>query len=199
MNLLIIGGFLGAGKTSLLLRLIPYMRERLGVEKTVILENEIGKVGIDDRILSGAGYSVKGLFAGCVCCTMAGELSLTVQAIEKEIAPDWILMEATGMAFPQNVKENLKETLGLDARICCLVDAKRWSRLLKPMEHLLPLQLKEADVVLINKIDTVDADSLISVTESVKGFCELEAELFPVSLEGKIDAQILDRILGRDL
>ena len=199
MNLLIIGGFLGAGKTSLLLRLIPYMRERLGVEKTVILENEIGKVGIDDRILSGAGYSVKGLFAGCVCCTMAGELSLTVQAIEKEIAPDWILMEATGMAFPQNVKENLKETLGLDARICCLVDAKRWSRLLKPMEHLLPLQLKEADVVLINKIDTVDADSLISVTESVKGFCEPESELFPVSLEGKIDAQILDRILGRDL
>ena len=90
MNFLIVGGFLGSGKTSLLLQLIPYMREQLGIEKTVILENEIGKVGIDDRVLAGAGCSVQGMFAGCVCCTMAGELSLTVRAIERDIAPEWI-------------------------------------------------------------------------------------------------------------
>ena len=198
MNFLIIGGFLGSGKTSLLLQLISYMREQLGIEKTVILENEIGRAGIDDRVLSGAGYTVQGMFAGCVCCTMAGELSLTVQAIERDIAPEWIIMEATGMAFPQNVKENLREALGIDARICCLVDAKRWPRLLKPMEHLLPLQLQEADVVLINKIDLIDEDMLRSVRESVTGFCEPEAEIFPVSMNSGIDIQILDRILGRD-
>ena len=198
MNFLIIGGFLGAGKTSLLLKLIPYMREKLGIEKTVILENEIGRVGIDDRVLSGAGYRVQGLFAGCVCCTMAGELSLTVQAIRRELDPEWIIMEATGMAFPQNVKENLADALGIDARVCCLADAKRWPRLLKPMEHLLPLQLQEADVVLINKIDTVDADALRSVRESVTGFCKPEAEICSVSMNAGIDEAILDKILGRD-
>lgn len=198
MNFLIIGGFLGSGKTSLLLQLATYMREKLGIEKTVILENEIGKVGIDDRILSGVGYNVRGMFAGCVCCTLADELSLTVKAVERDMAPEWIIMEATGMAFPQNVKENLADSLGIDARICCLVDAKRWPRLLKPMEHLLPLQLKEADVVLINKIDLIGEDELGSVRESVAGFCEPETEIFPVSLNSKIDACILDNILGRD-
>lgn len=198
MNFLIIGGFLGAGKTSLLLQLTAYMQEKLGIEKTVILENEIGQVGIDDRVLAGAGYQVRGMFAGCVCCTMAGELPLTVKAIEQDMAPDWIIMETTGMAFPQNVKENLSDTLGIDARICCLTDAKRWPRLLKPMEHLLPLQLKEADVVLINKIDLVDEEAMDAVRESVTGFCAPETEIFPVSINSGIDIDILDRILGQN-
>jgi G3E family GTPase len=198
MNFLIIGGFLGSGKTSLLLQLASYMREKLDIEKTVILENEIGEVGIDDRVLSGAGYNVRGIFAGCVCCTMSGELTLTVQAIARDIAPDWIIMEATGMAFPQNVKENLSDTLGIDARICCLVDAKRWPRLVKPMAHLLPLQLKEADVVLINKIDLVDEGVLDEVRASAAGFCEPAARIFPVSMHDGIDESILNSILGRE-
>lgn len=198
MNFLIIGGFLGSGKTSLLLRLAARMRDRLGVEKIVILENEIGQVSVDDRVLAGAGYSVRGMTAGCVCCTLAGELPLTVKAIEKDMAPDWIIMEATGMAFPQNVKENLSDTLGIDARICCLVDAKRWPRLLKPMAHLLPMQLKEADAVLINKIDLLDASALAAVRESVAGFCAPETRIFPVSINGGIDEGVLDFILGRD-
>ncbi|MBO7700281.1 MAG: cobalamin biosynthesis protein P47K, partial [Eubacteriaceae bacterium] len=61
MSFLIIGGFLGSGKTSLLLELTSYMRRELGIEKTVILENEIGQVGIDDTTLSGSGYSVTGM------------------------------------------------------------------------------------------------------------------------------------------
>ncbi len=198
MKFLIIGGFLGSGKTSLLLQLIPYMRGQLGIEKTVILENEIGKTGIDDRVLSGAGYDVRGMFAGCVCCTMAGELTLTVQAIMQDMDPEWIIMEASGMAFPRNVKENLADTLGIDARICCLADAKRWPRLLKPMEHLLPLQLEEADTVLVNKTDLISDDALASVRESVAGFSSPETEIFPVSMNGRIDPRIFDRILGRN-
>ena len=198
MNFLIIGGFLGSGKTSLLLQLAAYMRDHLGVEKSVILENEIGQVGIDDRVLAGAGYSVCGMTAGCVCCTMAGELPLTVKAIERDLVPEWIIMEATGMAFPQNVKENLADALGIDARICCLVDAKRWPRLLKPMAHLLPMQLKEADAVLINKIDLIGEDALAAVRESVAGFCPPETRIFPVSINGGIDEGVLDFILGED-
>ncbi len=197
MNFLIIGGFLGSGKTSLLLQLTAYMRNKLGIEKTVILENEIGKVGIDDRVLSGTGYNVQGMFAGCVCCTMAGELSLTVKAIEREINPEWIIMEATGMAFPQNVKENLTDALGINARICCLVDGKRWQRLLKPMGHLLPLQLNDADTVLINKIDLIDSDTLDFVCASAAEFCKPSVKLFNVSMNSELDVGIFNSILGR--
>jgi len=195
MKFLTVGGFLGSGKTSFLLRLARHMTEKLGIEKIVILENEIGKISIDDMVIRSAGYEVKGMFAGCVCCTMAGELPLTVKAIEADLRPDWIIMEATGMAFPQNVKENLMTTLGLESRVCCLVDAKRWNRLLKPMEHLLPLQLQEADTVLINKTDLVDAETLDAVRESVKTFCG-GAEVFSVSAEAGIDGCILDTVLG---
>lgn len=196
MSFLIIGGFLGSGKTSLLLELTSYMRRELGIEKTVILENEIGQVGIDDTTLSGSGYSVTGMFAGCVCCTLAGELALTVQAIERDMAPEWFIMEATGMAFPQNVKENLHDALDIDPRICCLVDAKRWMRLLKPMEHLLPFQLKEADTVLINKTDLVSEEELAAVHESVQSFCGPRAKIYHVCLAEGIDREILSQILG---
>lgn len=195
MRFLILGGFLGSGKTSLLLQLASYMRGTLGIEKTVILENEIGQVGIDDNVLSGSGYNVQGMFAGCVCCTLAGELTLTVQAIDRDIAPEWMIMEATGMAFPQNVKENLVDVLGIDPRICCLVDAKRWNRLLRPMEHLLPLQLKEADTVLINKTDLVSEEELASVHDSVMSFCGPQTKIFHVSLIDGIDKGILSEIL----
>ena len=100
------------------------------------------------------------------------------------------------MAFPQNVKENLSDTLGIDARICCLADAKRWPRLLKPLEHLLPLQLKEADVVLLNKTDLIDESALASVRESVAGFCSPDTRIFPVSVNGGIAEAVLDSILG---
>lgn len=196
MKFLIIGGFLGSGKTSLLLQLARYMSDTLGIEKTVILENEIGKVGIDDRVLSCAGYDVRGIFAGCVCCTMAGELSFSVKEIERDIDPEWIIMEATGMAFPQNVKENLHDALGIDARICTLVDAKRWQRLLKPMEHLLPYQLKQANTVLINKTDLIGTDELASVRESVSSFCD-KADLYNVCLNENVGNDILESILGR--
>ena len=196
MRFLILGGFLGSGKTSLLLQLASYMRGTLGIEKTVILENEIGQVGIDDNVLSGSGYNVQGMFAGCVCCTLAGELTLTVQAIDRDIAPDWLIMEATGMAFPQNVKENLHDALEIDPRICCLVDAKRWMRLLKPMEHLLPFQLKEADTVLINKTDLVSEEELAAVHESVQSFCGSKAKIYHVCLAEGIDKEIFSDILG---
>ena len=198
MKFLIIGGFLGSGKTSLLLSLIAYMQKNLGIEKTVILENEIGKIGIDDRILSGTGYEVRGMFAGCVCCTMAGELSLTVKAVERDFAPDWIVMECTGMAFPQNVKENLYQALGIKARICCLADAKRWPRLLGAMESLISIQLQEADVVLLNKTDLIGEESLASVRESAAGFCGPGCAIYPVSLQNGIDSAVLDKILGRE-
>ena len=197
MNFLIIGGFLGSGKTSLLLQLAAYMREKLGIEKTVILENEIGKVGIDDRVLSGAGYSVKGMFAGCVCCTMAGELSLTVKAVMEDIAPEWIIMEATGVAFPCNIKENLTNALGMDCHIVCLADAKRWKRLHNAMANLLEYQLKDADLILVNKADLVDETTLAEVMDMVRAF-NGTAKIAATCANEAIPLDLMDNIMGKE-
>ena len=194
MRCLILGGFLGSGKTSLLLQLASYMRGTLGIEKTVILENEIGQVGIDDNVLSGSGYNVQGMFAGCVCCTLAGELPTSIRAIEKDINPDWIIMEATGVAFPYSIAENLKGSLGMECRIVTLADAQRWNRLVKAMSHLFVYQMKDADVVLANKADLVDADTLNEVIASIKEVSGCE-EVVPTCANEGIDSKLLDRII----
>ncbi|KPU43134.1 putative metal chaperone YciC [Oxobacter pfennigii] len=199
MKILIMGGFLGSGKTSVVIQLAKFMAGENPDKpyKVVIIENEIGEVGIDDKILSKIGYKVEGMFSGCVCCTISGELVLNVLDIMKNMNPDYIIMESTGVAYPNNIKEILEESIkDIDCRICCVTDAKRWKRLLKPMELLLKDQLKNADVILINKVDAIDSDTLIEVDESVKTFNNT-AQFFHVSAIEPIDSNILTQVLGQ--
>ena len=109
MKMIIMGGFLGAGKTSLVLQMARYLAGRNPDKQTkvVILENEIGEVSIDDKILKSGGFEVQTMFSGCVCCTMAGELMGNICQIMERFDPDWIIMEATGVAYPRRIKENL--------------------------------------------------------------------------------------------
>lgn len=199
MKILIMGGFLGAGKTSVVLQLAKHIvgENPDKPAKVVIVENEIGEVSIDDKVLRSGGYKVEGLFSGCVCCTMSGELVLTVMNIKREMEPDWIIMEATGVAYPKNVKETLeKSILDADIRICCVADARRWKRLLKPMGLLLRDQLSGADIILVNKVEELDEAVVKEVMDSVKTF-NSSAEYYCISALRGIDKKVLDGILGR--
>jgi G3E family GTPase len=168
MKILLVGGFLGSGKTSFILQLAHYMVEKMGMKQIAILENEIGELSVDDKLLKGAGYEVRGLFSGCVCCTMAAELPATIQQIEKDLDPEWLIMEATGVAFPHFIRDNIHETIGMESRICCLADAKRWNKIVRALDHLLNDQLTGADIILVNKADLVDEAELEKVIEAVK-------------------------------
>jgi len=197
MRVIIVGGFLGSGKTSVVLQMAKYLvGDTVDKEaKVVIVENEIGEVGIDDRVLKNEGYKVQGMFSGCVCCTMSGELVINIHNIHKNMDPDYIIMEATGVAYPNSIKEMLVESLKLDCKICCITDAKRWMRLLKPMESMIKNQLEEADIILVNKIDIVDKDTLDKVDESLKTFNDT-AKYFHVSAMQKIDDAIWSELIA---
>ena len=194
MKFLIVGGFLGSGKTSFILNLAKYMVNVRGIQKVAILENEIGEVGVDDKVLRGSGYRVKGMFSGCVCCTMAGELPINVRMIQKDYDPEWIIMEATGVAFPDSIKEHLHHTLGVHAQVVCIADAQRWKKLFKPLEHLLPLQLKGADFVLLNKADLVNETELKEARESIRAITP-ETAIICTCAKKEISGKILDRII----
>ena len=194
MKFLIVGGFLGSGKTSFLIHLAKHLINQRGIKKVVILENEIGQVGIDDQILRSTGYEVKGLFAGCVCCTMAGELLVNVRMIQRDLDPDWIIMEATGVAMPDTIRDSLKNKLDIDAQIVCLTDAKRWRKLLKAMAPVMTMQLNGADLVLVNKIDLVDEESLALTKESIHVMNET-ARVETCSAIESVDPAILDSII----
>lgn len=171
MNVLILGGFLGSGKTTAMMQLARYLVRTSPAEKenkVMILENEIGQVGIDDEFLRSGGFKVDNLFAGCACCTVSGELVTAAIRIRKNYDPQWLIVETTGLAYPGRIQENLQGAMGLTAQIVVLVDAARWPRLRKPMEHLFSGQIVGSDAVVINKIDLVTPEDADLVEQQIR-------------------------------
>lgn len=192
MQIIILGGFLGSGKTSFLLQFARYLvdkeRDYAAHVKVAILENEIGQIGIDDKILSSAGFKVDNLFAGCACCSLAGELVTAVQTIQKTLNPKWLIIEATGVAYPGSMKKTIGENFGLDAFIITLVDAKRWRRLRNAMENLMSEQLKDSSIVFINKADLVDDLELAQIKESIIPYTH-HIKIMPISAKEEIGSE----------
>lgn len=198
MKVLILGGFLGSGKTTLLLSLARYLVDssRSGsVYKVVILENEVGREGIDDKLLRGNGFNVENLFNGCACCTLAGELVSAAYEIEKEYAPDWLIVETTGLAYPGLIQDNLSAGIGMDSRVCTVVDVSRWKRLMNAMRELFVGQTERADVVLMNKTDLVPEQVLNDVGKDIAKM-NPDAVRIATSAVGHVEDYIWDVVLG---
>lgn len=200
MKLIIVGGFLGAGKTSIVLQMAKYLvgRPAENQKKIVLLENEIGEVGIDDKMLKTTGFKVETMFSGCVCCTMAGELVTNVYYVMKQLEPDYIIMEATGVAYPLKIKENLLHSLNITCLICGVADAKRWKRLSGPMGVFLKEQLEDADFILINKIDAIDTETLKEVTACVRSYND-SAKLYQISAVNAIGDSVWEELFENSL
>lgn len=198
MKILILGGFLGSGKTTALMQLARYIvrsGESSSRMRVVILENEIGEAGIDDKFLRSGGFRVEDLFAGCACCTVSTELISAADRIAKEMDPDWLIVETTGLAYPRLIRENLQAARGLASRICILVDASRWKRLLLPLNQLLSGQIVGADVVLINKADLADEAALLKTEADIRAFDEHPA-VMRISAAGPISDEVWVKVLG---
>ncbi|BFK24923.1 MAG: GTP-binding protein [Blautia producta] len=198
MKVLILGGFLGSGKTTLLLSLARYLVDssRSGsVYKVVILENEVGREGIDDKLLRGNGFNVENLFNGCACCTLAGELVSAAYEIEKEYAPDWLIVETTGLAYPGLIQDNLSAGIGMESRVCTVVDVSRWKRLMNAMRELFVGQTERADVVLMNKTDLVPEQVLNDVGKDIAKM-NPDAVRIATSAVGHVEDYIWDVVLG---
>ena len=165
-EIILLGGFLGSGKTSCLKQISRYYCENK--QKVAIIENEIGEVSVDDHFLGVQDIPVQTLFAGCVCCTLTGELCGTIRNLVRQEQPDVILLETTGVAVPSSVKKAINEILGYHVTILCLVDCERWSLLSRAMDQLVEGQLENASVILLNKIDKVSAENIAEVESSVR-------------------------------
>lgn len=192
------GGFLGSGKTTLLLKLIEGIRQRSDKAIPVaVLENEIGSVGIDDALIASRGYQVSTMLSGCACCTLAGELPEAVMGIERDFAPDLLIIEATGVAVPSTMAENLRKATGASPRVCVIVDASRWRRMRVPLEVLLRQQLRACDVVCLNKADLVDEEELAFVERSLDEY-EHGAVRIIMSASDELSGEAISLIMGDD-
>nr|HML27178.1 GTP-binding protein [Methanomethylovorans sp.] len=165
MKVIIIGGFLGSGKTTTLLSLGRHMVEK--GHRVAIIVNEIGEVGVDGETLSGSGLIAKELTSGCICCTLRISMEYTLQTLEEEYDPDVLIIEPTGIALPLQIKEHVA-LMGLPdlsfAPVVTLVDASRFNVELSQVPKFITTQIEEAEVLCVNKIDLVDRETLVSVT-----------------------------------
>ena len=196
MKIIVLGGFLGSGKTRLLMQLARYITLQEGAPQVVILENEIGEVGVDNQLLAGASFSVENIFSGCICCSGAVDLVEGVRKIAADYHPDWLLIEATGMALPSAIRATLKDELGLSAAVLCVVDANRWLRIRKASPDFSAEQLKKIDMVVITKIDKVDAEKLAAAEADVRANVK-KTELYKVNALQPVDEAVFRALMAR--
>ena len=105
VRILLFTGFLGSGKTTLILAVARVLAE-MG-RRTCIIVNEIGDVGIDGEVLRLGGLDVREITAGCICCQMGVDLIRTLQEVVERMVPDLVMIEASGMATPAGVMQSL--------------------------------------------------------------------------------------------
>ncbi len=166
--LLIITGFLGSGKTTLLNQVLEYMA--FGRHKFVaVIQNEVGQVDVDSKLTEYA-FDVTSLEEGCVCCTLRGELRQAIRKITADYEPDLIVIETTGVADPKGILAELPdlEPLVRFDSLVCVADAPNLNSILKDYT-VSRSQIEWANIIVVNKADLVDDETLGEVLETLKG------------------------------
>ena len=195
-KVIILSGFLGSGKTTVLVRMIERLRQREGADfRIAIVENEIGSASVDSSIIQEAGYAVTEMLSGCVCCTLIGQLIPALSKLEEELDPHLVILEATGMATPDSMANNLRKYGGYPVRVVTLVDASRWQRIKLALQILLTAQVEPADIVCVNKVDLVEAEALAEIDADVHAINQ-DVSIVHMSANEPIDAALLDAVLG---
>jgi G3E family GTPase len=182
MEILIVAGFLGSGKTTLVLSAIERIIEKTG-KKVVILVNDFGTIGIDAKVMERFGLKVAEMASGCICCTLGADLLTTVEDIEHNFKPDMLVIEPTGLADPEAIVRAFQHYPGRPPeriRSAVIVDAVRFPAIFKALNRPLTNQVKGADLVLINKVDAVSAEDLEAVKADLRTI-DAEVPLVPVS------------------
>lgn len=194
MDLLVIAGFLGSGKTSLLLH--AARRFLAQQRRVVVIENEIGKTGVDDQTLAAQGLDVRAILSGCICCSLRQDLINTLLDLERTVAPEVVIVEPSGVAGPHLVQQALQGYGGeLGGRhLVVLVDSPRLARISDLSPPFIQRSLEVADQILLNKVDLVTGAVLDDLTRRLQAV-RPQATIAPLSItQGLHLGEALDRI-----
>jgi G3E family GTPase len=168
MNLLLMAGFLGSGKTTLIIRLVKALGRR--DLKVAILVNEIGQVGVDNQLMRQLDLNVWELMGGCICCTLTAGLLTDLHRLDTDYQPDLVILEATGAAKPSEVLDALRYYQGRplgSVTTAVVVDPLRLPKIVRVVGPLMEQQIGPADLLIMTKTDLateeqVEASRLIA-------------------------------------
>ncbi len=193
----IFSGFLGAGKTTLIKKLI---KEAYAGEKVVLIENEFGEIGIDGGFLQDAGIEITEMNSGCICCSLVGDFSKALAQVLEEYNPDRVIIEPSGVGKLSDVIRAVRGVETETAKLNCfttVVDAGKCKMYMKNFGEFFNDQVENASTVILSHTDVAKA---AKVEEAVKLVREHNAEAVIVTtpwsdLDGK---EILSAMEERD-
>ncbi|KAL8693896.1 MAG: hypothetical protein Q9218_001361 [Villophora microphyllina] len=197
----IVTGFLGSGKTTLILNLIPQLPHTY---KIALLKNEFGDVAIDSQLAASAAISgVQELLNGCICCNLVGQLGDALNTLRRDVLPDRIIIETSGSAFPATLAMEVnrlgRETgnYTLDG-VVVVIDVENWKGY-EDTSYTAKMQQKYTDLIVFNKWELVDERRYEDCLDRVG---DLELQIANVkSDKGRVDQSLLlglDSALAKD-
>jgi len=163
----IFSGFLGAGKTTLIRKLIA---EGYKGEKLVLIENEFGDIAIDGGFLKDAGVEINELNSGCICCTLVGDFTKALQQVMAEFKPDRIIIEPSGVGKLSEVASAVENVEGakLGAKLT-VVDASKCKMYMRNFGEFFNDQVQSADLIVLSRTGSIKPEKLIEAYELLKG------------------------------
>ncbi len=164
----IFSGFLGAGKTTLIKKLI---KEAYAGEKLVLIENEFGEIGVDGGFLKEAGIQINELNSGCICCSLVGDFAKALEKVYAEYNPDRILIEPSGVGKLSDVIRAVESARLSDCTInahATVVDASKCKMYMKNFGEFFNDQIEAASCIVFSHADVASAEKLAAAVELVK-------------------------------
>lgn len=165
----IISGFLGAGKTTLIKKLI---QESLGNEKLVLIENEFGEIGIDGGFLKEAGVQVTEMNSGCICCSLVGDFGKSLKEVLSTYAPDRVIIEPSGVGklsdvikAVQGVNEDVEIYLNSTTAV---VDATKAAMYMKNFGEFFNNQIESAKTIVLSRTQNMSMEKLDKCVAAIK-------------------------------
>lgn len=156
----IFSGFLGAGKTTLIKKLIA---EAYKGERLVLIENEFGEIGIDGGFMQDAGIEVTEMNSGCICCSLVGDFGKALKKVVEEYAPDRILIEPSGVGKLSDVIRAV-QNVGSDAlqlnSFTAVVDANKCKMYMKNFGEFFNDQVEHANAIILSRTGEISPDKL---------------------------------------
>ena len=164
----IFSGFLGAGKTTLIKKLIA---EAYGDEKIVLIENEFGEIGVDSSFLKNTGIQINEMNAGCICCTLVGDFGRALEEVIEKYSPDRILIEPSGVGKLSDVIIAVQDLGNKNIELnsfTTVVDAKRCKIMMRSFGEFYKNQVEHASSVVLSHQAGLDDEKLAEVIHMIK-------------------------------
>ncbi|MBE5882886.1 MAG: GTP-binding protein [Lachnospiraceae bacterium] len=194
----VISGFLGAGKTTLIKKLL---KEALDGSKTVLIENEFGEIGIDGGFLKEAGIEIKEMNSGCICCSLVGDFGTSLKEVISTYAPERILIEPSGVGKLSDVLKAVEDVAGeVEVQVnsaVAVVDASKCKMYRKNFGEFFSNQIAYAGTIILSRTDKVGQDKIKACVEMIREMND-KATIITTPIDQLDGVEILKTIEGAD-